>query len=90
MRKSFVNDCRAVLKLREYLACGLQVVCNNAGDSDIFADYVHICTDIDETGERIKAVFADGYKLNTAGHDYVCSGLSWKSIVDGLIPLLTD
>jgi len=90
MRKSFVNDCRAVLKLREYLACGLQVVCNDAGDSDIFAGYIHICSSIDELGERITAVFADGYSLNTRGHDYVCSSLSWETIVDGLIPLLSD
>jgi glycosyltransferase involved in cell wall biosynthesis len=89
MRKSFVNDCRAVLKLREYLACGLQVVCNDTGDSDVFADYVHICTTVDEIGEQIKSVFAHECILNSKGHDYVCLTLSWKTIVDGLLPLLS-
>ena len=89
MHKSFVNDCRAVLKLREYLACGLQVVCNNTGDSDVFTQYVHICNSIQEIGEEITTMFSKGFSLNTAGHDYVCSALSWEAIVESFIPLLT-
>jgi glycosyltransferase involved in cell wall biosynthesis len=90
MHKSFVNDCRAVLKLREYLACGLQVVCNDTGDSDVFTQYVHIRSNIHEIGEQIKSEFFKGFSLNIAGHDYVCSSLSWEAIVDGFIPLLSQ
>jgi glycosyltransferase involved in cell wall biosynthesis len=53
MRPTPVNECRAILKIREYLACGLLVVCNRTGDALEFKDVAYVEPDIDGMEKRL-------------------------------------
>ena len=80
MRKSFVNDCRAILKIREYLACGLQVVCNDCGDAGLFSKYAFIEQDLPHMEQRLAVLLSNLCDRNTGGRRFVEEGYSWDSI----------
>jgi len=80
MRKSFVNDCRAILKIREYLACGLQVVCNDCGDAGLFSKYAFIEQDLPHMEQRLAVLLSNRCDRNTGGRRFVEEGYSWDSI----------
>ena len=55
MAPTQANRCRASIKVREYLAAGLNVVCNPVGDSEVFGDHVTLCSTLKEYPEAIRA-----------------------------------
>jgi glycosyltransferase involved in cell wall biosynthesis len=88
MRKSVVNDCRAILKIREYLACGLQVVCNDAGDARLFSDHADVEQDIAHMEHRLAGLLAQPGGRNVSGRRFVEEHYSWQSIVDDFVRYL--
>jgi glycosyltransferase involved in cell wall biosynthesis len=85
MRPSFVNNCRAILKIREYLACGLQVVCNNIGDAELFKDYAFVEPDIISLKNRLNDLLEKSSMINYAGRAFIEESFSWKSIMAAFI-----
>lgn len=59
MAPTRANRCRASIKLREYLAAGLNVVCNPVGDAELFGSYVTLCSRMEDfpgaIGQAIEA-----------------------------------
>ena len=55
MAPTRANQSRASIKVREYLAAGLNVVCNPVGDSEVFGDHVTLCSTLKEYPEAIRA-----------------------------------
>jgi glycosyltransferase involved in cell wall biosynthesis len=81
MRPSLTNDCRAILKIREYLAVGLAVVCNDVGDAREFADHIHLESDLDAIEQRLDTLLSAGRCDNHAGREYVRQHLRWERVV---------
>ncbi len=83
MRPSLVNQCRAVLKIREYLACGIEVVCNDVGDVELFRDYIHISSSIEEMFETISSLLSKPVRINNSGRNFIIKNFQWTDIIDG-------
>jgi glycosyltransferase involved in cell wall biosynthesis len=81
MRQSTVNRCRAILKIREYLACGLAVVCNDVGDVDLFREHIHVMPDPDSMCGAIKEILAAPDVVNSAGRSFIEANYRWDAIV---------
>ncbi len=81
MRKTFVNDCRAILKIREYLACGLRVVCNDCGDAGLFSNHAFVEPDLDHMERRLAALLSEPWKENIRGRRFIEERFSWNTIV---------
>jgi len=81
LEPSEVNDCRAILKLREYCACGLQVVCNVSGDSELFRDFIFEKSDIDELGIHLSNLLSVNYTFDQKGQSFVVNNFSWSQII---------
>jgi glycosyltransferase involved in cell wall biosynthesis len=81
MRPSLTNDCRAILKIREYLAMGLHIVCNDVGDAREFRPYVHIEKDCLDIGRRVCALLDTPIEMNVAGREFVRLSLRWEIIM---------
>jgi glycosyltransferase involved in cell wall biosynthesis len=88
MRQSVVNDCRAILKIREYLACGLEVVCNDAGDAGLFSDHAYVERDIAAMERRLAGLLSNAGERNVSGRRFVEEHYSWQLIVDEFIRFL--
>ncbi|MBN1600577.1 MAG: glycosyltransferase [Chitinispirillaceae bacterium] len=85
MRKTPANDCRAILKVREYLACGLQVVCNNCGDVELFKDVVYIEKSIDSMETTIRALLKSPFRYNEQGVALMEEQYRWNLIMSDFI-----
>lgn len=85
MRPSEVNRCRAILKIREYLACGLAVVCNDVGDVDLFREYIHIGADIETMIGKIDTLLRKPVGVNTAGREFIATTYQWSTITNGFL-----
>jgi glycosyltransferase involved in cell wall biosynthesis len=85
MRKSETNDCRAILKLREYLACGLQVVCNETGDADVFSRHVFIESTLEGMENRISVLLNKGKYYNEAGRKFILDNFNWDAIIGNFL-----
>jgi glycosyltransferase involved in cell wall biosynthesis len=85
MRKTPANDCRAILKIREYLACGLQVVCNNCGDVELFKNVIHIEHDIETMEKRIRTLLKSPFKMNEKGVALMEEQYRWNGIMSEFI-----
>jgi glycosyltransferase involved in cell wall biosynthesis len=81
MRPTFVNNCRAILKIREYLACGLQVVCNNTGDASLFKTHAFVETDLISFEIRLNELLRKEPSINFSGRAFIENSFSWKSIM---------
>ena len=90
MRPTDANDCRAILKLREYLACGLHVVCNNTGDAQDFAEVAYVEPDIGGMERRIIQLLNQPVEKNTAGRRFVEQRYEWNVIFSDFIKTLAD
>jgi glycosyltransferase involved in cell wall biosynthesis len=90
MRKSPVNDCRAILKIREYLACGLQVVCNDGGDAALFADCAYVEPDLPHVERRLALLLSKRIAVNAAGRRFVEEHFSWHSIIGAFLLYLRE
>ena len=84
MRPSLTNDCRAILKIREYLAQGLAVVCNNSGDANSFHEQVFVERSIESMGKRIGDLLSDSsLAQNRAGRELMEKKYRWDRIIAG-------
>lgn len=82
MEHSFTNNCRAILKLREYLAVGLHVVCNDSGDSSIFKEFVYIEKDISGIEKRLISLLSEELSVNSKGSEFIGTCFNWEIIVN--------
>ncbi|MBD3391342.1 MAG: glycosyltransferase [Chitinivibrionales bacterium] len=78
MRPTITNNCRAILKLREYLAVGLQVVCNDAGDAYLFKDHVYVEQTIDDMERRTLDLLGRGLRVNLEGRRFIEEHFRWE------------
>lgn len=85
MRPSYVNQCRAVLKIREYLAVGLQVVCNDCGDASLFREHAFVEPDIAHMESRINEILTQGPQVNVEGRRFLEEHFTRGRIVDGFL-----
>jgi glycosyltransferase involved in cell wall biosynthesis len=85
MRKSTVNDCRAILKIREYLACGLQVVCNDCGDAGLFSAHACVEPDLAAMEQRLTQLLSNPGDVNAGGRRFIGENYTWETIVDGFL-----
>jgi glycosyltransferase involved in cell wall biosynthesis len=90
MRPGLVNDCRAILKIREYLACGLQVVCNESGDADLFREVAFVEKDIGDMERRLVDLLSRPGERNRAGRNFIENHFSWDAIVDDFSRTLVE
>jgi len=88
MRPSFVNNCRAILKIREYLACGMEVVCNKAGDAELFRSYCFVERDIASMEKKLIVLLDSMVETNLKGRIFIETDFSWKTIVDAFLMIL--
>jgi glycosyltransferase involved in cell wall biosynthesis len=84
MRSSLTNECRASLKTREYLACGLQVICNDMGDAEMFRDYVYVEKDIENMKVRLESIMLNKCS-KTGGRKALQTNYSWPVIIDDFL-----
>jgi glycosyltransferase involved in cell wall biosynthesis len=85
------NECRASIKVREYLAAGLNVVCNPTGDAEIFKDYITLCSSIEDFPEAIRMAFQGKNEARIkAGQQFVETNYSWRPIVKDFLAYLAD
>lgn len=86
MRPTFTNQCRAVLKVREYLAVGLQVVCNDVGDARLFSTYVYLEKSLKEMEQRIVSLLkSDTFIFNSEGRGFLFKYFIWDKIVEDFL-----
>jgi glycosyltransferase involved in cell wall biosynthesis len=88
MTGSPVNNCRAVLKIREYLACGLDVVCNKSGDADLFAPFIYIEEDLSSMKKRLINLLNTPSARNVSGRNFLEMHYTWESIIKDFLQLL--
>lgn len=81
MRDSEVNRCRAILKIREYLACGLEVVCNDVGDAALFDGYIHIEPTISALFATVETLLSNPPHRNTEARAFIGTKYRWSDIV---------
>lgn len=81
MKPLEVNQCRAILKIREYLACGLEVVCNNVGDVELFKPYIYIEEDLKSIQKRLEKLFISGPCQNNKGRMEMENKFQWSGII---------
>ncbi len=76
------NKYRSPIKIREYLALGIPVVCNLEGDTYLFSKYVWIFNNQDEYSEQIIATLNDGDNPKVEqGQAFVSQNYNWQTIV---------
>ncbi|MBN1131038.1 MAG: glycosyltransferase [Chitinispirillaceae bacterium] len=90
LRPGLVNDCRAILKLREYLACGLSVVCNECGDAELFKEVAFVEKDIADMEKRLVELLHRPGDKNVAGRAFIERHFSWKTIIDDFTVTLVE
>ncbi len=91
MAPTVANQCRASIKLREYLAAGLKVVCNPVGDAEVFKDHVTLCSKIEEFPAAIrKALAVDDRDGVEKAQGFIERNYSWPRLVGDFLTCLTD
>jgi glycosyltransferase involved in cell wall biosynthesis len=89
MAPTWANQCRASIKIREYLAAGLSVVCNNVGDAELFKDYVTLCSTIEDYPAAIgQALLRQNGDNSRRGQEFVKSTFSWPPLVEDFVEYL--
>ncbi len=82
MRPGLTNDCRAILKIREYLALGLQVVCNSTGDAKLFSEFISIeDTPIGIARKLLRLLHSTKTAISSDGREFIESRLRWNAIM---------
>ncbi len=85
MRNSRTNNCRSVLKIREYCAVGLHVVCNDVGDVRLFSDYVHICPNVEQMKQKILTLFKSEMKTLRGSREFLRDKYYWPTIIESFL-----
>lgn len=76
-----VNRYRCSMKIRECLAAGKKIVCNNFGDLKQFEEYTYQSpSDILDYSNKILEVIDGGDKRELEGADYIERNLDWDKI----------
>jgi glycosyltransferase involved in cell wall biosynthesis len=89
MAPTRANQCRASIKVREYLAAGLCVVCNPVGEAEIFKDYVTMCSDIEEFPDAIvRALEEQDPEKARKAQKFVERNFSWPHLVEDFLSQL--
>jgi glycosyltransferase involved in cell wall biosynthesis len=89
MAPTRANQCRASIKVREYLAAGLSVVCNPVGDTEIFADYVTLCSSIEEFPDAMSTALAGRTPDSVeAAQRFVEFHYSWPRLIEDFLTYL--
>ena len=89
MAPTLANQCRASIKIREYLAAGLNVVCNAVGDSELFKDYVTLCSTVEDFPAAMRqGLIRQNWDSSRRGQEFVKSTFSWPSLVEGFVEYL--
>jgi glycosyltransferase involved in cell wall biosynthesis len=89
MARTRANQCRASIKVREYLAAGLSVVCNPVGDAEIFEDYVTLCSSIQEFPDAMsKALERRTQDRVKAAQRFLELHYSWPRLIEDLLAYL--
>ncbi|HEB41590.1 MAG TPA: glycosyltransferase [Candidatus Dependentiae bacterium] len=75
------NKYRSPIKIREYMALGVPVVCNLEGDTYLFAEYVWVFNSLDEYCEQIIAALnnSDNPKVKQ-GQTFISQNYNWETI----------
>lgn len=91
MAPTKANQCRASIKVREYLAAGLDVVCNPVGDAELFRDYVTLCSSIEEFPHAIRKTLAlkNREKIKEA-QGYLERNYGWPGLVEDFLVHITE
>jgi hypothetical protein len=77
--------------VREYLAAGLNVVCNPVGDAATFKDYVTLCNRIEEFPGAIgKALGEKNPESALEAQRFVERNFSWPHLVEDLLDHLIN
>jgi len=91
MAPTRANQARASIKVREYLAAGLNVVCNPVGDAETFKDYVTLCTGIEEFPGAIGKALGEKNPENTKeAQKFVERNFSWPHLVEDFLSHLKN
>jgi len=91
MAPTRANQARASIKVREYLAAGLNVVCNPVGDAETFKDYVTLCSGIEEFPAAIgKALGEKDPESAREAQRFVERNFSWPHLVEDLLDHLIN
>jgi glycosyltransferase involved in cell wall biosynthesis len=89
MAPTRANQCRASIKVREYLAAGLSVVCNPVGEAEIFADYVTFCSRIEEFPDAMSRALAGRTPESVeAAQRFVEFQYSWPRLIEDFLTYL--
>ena len=89
MAPTLANQCRASIKIREYLAAGLNVVCNAVGDSELFKDYVTLCSTVEDFPAAMRqGLIRQNWDSSRRGQEFVKSTFSWPPLVKGFVEYL--
>lgn len=89
MAPTWANQCRASIKIREYLAAGLTVVCNTVGDAGLFEDYVILCSTIEEFPAAMRqALVRRNPDSSRRGQAFVKRTFSWPCLVEDFVEYL--
>jgi glycosyltransferase involved in cell wall biosynthesis len=91
MAPTRANQCRASIKVREYLAAGLNVVCNPVGDAEMFKDYVTLCTRIEEFPDAMrKALKENNPERVKEAQTFVERNFSWPHLIEDFLSHLEN
>jgi glycosyltransferase involved in cell wall biosynthesis len=89
MAPTRANQCRASIKVREYLAAGLSVVCNPVGDAAIFEDYVTFCSSIEEFPDAMSTALEGRTQDRVkAAQRFVELHYSWPRLIEDFLTYL--
>lgn len=75
------NNYRVPIKVKEYLALGLPVVCNAVGDFEIMKNYIKIAQNDDEFVRLVKQLLSEGCKKNNEATHFMEMNYNWRTIV---------
>lgn len=86
MAPTQANQCRASIKVREYLAAGLNVVCNPVGDAEVFRDHVTLCSTLKEyPGAIRKALEVKAQDRIGSARAFLETNYSWPNLVEDFL-----
>jgi len=81
MDEDKANSFRVPIKVKEYLAAGLPVVCNDVGDYEILKDHINIAADEDQFVSMVLKLLENGYGRDEREIRFMEDNYSWSKII---------
>lgn len=81
MDEDKANSFRVPIKVKEYLAAGLPVVCNDVGDYEILRDHINIAADEDQFVSMVLKLLENGYGRDEREIRFMEDNYSWSKII---------